>query len=350
MAASTPPSLQSRRSPLASPEAQLDMLHRVELPREFDEAVRQAGLPPLQPSRLDIFQLNLGKMCNQTCRHCHVDAGPDRKEVMSRETMELCLQALAKTAIPTVDLTGGAPEMNPHFRWLVKEVRALGRHVMDRCNLTILETRPHYDLPGFFAEHRVEVVCSLPHYRALNTDKQRGEGVYEQSIRALQRLNALGYGDGKSGLRLVLVTNPVGAFLPGSQASLEAEWKRELLRNHGIRFDSLFAITNMPISRFLEWLEQSGNLEVYLQRLVTAFNPSAVPGVMCRNTLSIGWDGQLYDCDFNQMLALPVEARAPRHIRDFDLAALEARTIVTERHCFGCTAGAGSSCGGATTG
>jgi radical SAM/Cys-rich protein len=325
------------------------MLHRVALPREFDEALRQAGLPPLQPSRLDIFQMNLGKMCNQTCRHCHVDAGPDRKEVMSRETMELCLQALARTAIPTVDLTGGAPEMNPHFRWLVKEVRALGRHVMDRCNLTILETRPHYDLPEFFAEHRVEVVCSLPHYRALNTDKQRGEGVYEHSIRALQRLNALGYGDGKSGLRLVLVTNPVGAFLPGSQASLEAEWKRELLRNHGIRFDSLYAITNMPISRYLEWLEQSGNLEAYLQRLVTAFNPSAVPGVMCRNTLSIGWDGQLYDCDFNQMLSLPVEARAPRHIRDFDLAALEARTIVTERHCFGCTAGAGSSCGGATT-
>ena len=349
MAASTPPSLQSRRSPLASPEAQRDMLHRVALPREFDEALRQAGLPPLQPSRLDIFQMNLGKMCNQTCRHCHVDAGPDRKEVMSRETMELCLQALARTAIPTVDLTGGAPEMNPHFRWLVKEVRALGRHVMDRCNLTILETRPHYDLPEFFAEHRVEVVCSLPHYRALNTDKQRGEGVYEHSIRALQRLNALGYGDGKSGLRLVLVTNPVGAFLPGSQASLEAEWKRELLRNHGIRFDSLYAITNMPISRYLEWLEQSGNLEAYLQRLVTAFNPSAVPGVMCRNTLSIGWDGQLYDCDFNQMLSLPVEARAPRHIRDFDLAALEARTIVTERHCFGCTAGAGSSCGGATT-
>jgi radical SAM/Cys-rich protein len=326
------------------------MLHRVPLPREFHEAVRQAGLPPLQPSRLDIFQMNLGKMCNQTCRHCHVDAGPDRKEVMSRETMELCLQALAKTAIPTVDLTGGAPEMNPHFRWLVEEVRALGRHVMDRCNLTILETRPHHDLPAFFAEHRVEVVCSLPHYRALNTDKQRGEGVYELSIRALQRLNALGYGDGKSGLRLVLVTNPVGAFLPGSQASLEAEWKRELLRNHGIRFDSLFAITNMPISRYLEWLEQSGNLEGYLQRLVTAFNPAAVPGVMCRNTLSIGWDGQLYDCDFNQMLSLPVEARAPRHIRDFDLAALEARTIVTERHCFGCTAGAGSSCGGATTG
>ncbi|MFY0524952.1 arsenosugar biosynthesis radical SAM (seleno)protein ArsS [Archangium gephyra] len=349
MSKSTLPSLQARRNPLASPATQRETLRQVPLPREFDEALRQSGLHPLRPGRLDIFQMNLGKMCNQTCRHCHVDAGPDRREVMSRETMELCLAALAKTSIPTVDLTGGAPEMNPHFRWLVEEVRKLGRHVMDRCNLTILETKPHYELPGFLAEHRVEVVCSLPHYRALNTDKQRGEGVYEQSIRALKRLNALGYGDGQSGLRLVLVTNPVGAFLPAGQASLEAEWKRELLRNHGIRFDSLYALTNMPISRFLEWLRESGNLETYLQRLVTAFNPAAAQRVMCRNTLSVGWDGQLYDCDFNQMLELPVEAGAPRHIRDFDLAALEARTIVTDRHCFGCTAGAGSSCGGATT-
>jgi radical SAM/Cys-rich protein len=327
----------------------LETLHQLKLPREFDAALEESGLHPLRPTRLEIFQMNLGKMCNQTCRHCHVDAGPDRREVMSRETMEQCLAALAKTAIPTVDLTGGAPEMNPHFRWLVEEVRKLGRHVMDRCNLTILETAPHADLPEFFARHQVEVVCSLPHYRALNTDKQRGEGVYEKSIRALKKLNALGYGDGKSGLRLVLVTNPVGAFLPAGQASLEAEWKRELLKNHGIRFDSLFTITNMPISRFLEWLEQSGNLAAYLERLVQAFNPEAARGVMCRNTLSVSWDGQLYDCDFNQMLDLPVEAGAPRHIRDFDLAKLEARSIVTDRHCFGCTAGAGSSCGGATT-
>lgn len=349
MATHTPPSLLSRRAPLASSEAQREALHRLKLPREFDAALQEAGLHPLRPTRLDIFQMNLGKMCNQTCRHCHVDAGPDRREVMSRETMELCLAALAKTAIPTVDLTGGAPEMNPHFRWLVEEVRKLDRQVMDRCNLTILETGAHRDLPEFFARHQVEVVCSLPHYRALNTDKQRGEGVYEKSIRALKRLNALGYGDGTSGLRLVLVTNPVGAFLPAGQASLEAEWKRELLKNHGIRFDALFALTNMPISRFLEWLEQSGNLETYLERLVGAFNPAAARGVMCRNTLSVGWDGQLYDCDFNQMLELPVEAGAPRHIRDFDLAKLEARAIVTDRHCFGCTAGAGSSCGGATT-
>ena len=349
MAQSTPPSLRFRHSPLASAQAQREALHRLPLPREFDAALAQAGLPALTPGHLDILQLNLGKMCNQTCRHCHVDAGPDRREVMTRETMEQCLAALAGSDIRTVDLTGGAPEMNPHFRWLVEQLRAQGRHVMDRCNLTILETRPHHELPHFLAEHRVEVVCSLPHYRALSTDAQRGEGVYAQSIRALQRLNALGYGDGHSGLRLVLVTNPVGAFLPASQRSLEAEWKRELLRNHGIRFDALYCITNMPISRYLEWLQDSGNLEAYLGKLVAAFNPAAVAGLMCRSTLSVGWDGQLYDCDFNQMLELPLEGEAPRHIRDFALAELRGRRIATDRHCFDCSAGAGSSCGGATT-
>ncbi|MFP2909528.1 arsenosugar biosynthesis radical SAM (seleno)protein ArsS [Pyxidicoccus sp. 3LFB2] len=349
MSKGTPPSLLERRVPLASPEVQRRMLDALPLAREFPQALEEAGQWPLRPARLDIFQMNLGKMCNQTCRHCHVDAGPDRKEVMSRETMAECLAALGRSAIPTVDLTGGAPEMNPHFRWLVEEVRALGRHVMDRCNLTILQTRPHWDLPEFFAKHRVEVVCSLPHYRALSTDRQRGEGVHAQSIEALRRLNALGYGDGTSGLRLVLVTNPVGAFLPAGQASLETEWKRELLKNHGVRFDSLFTITNMPISRYLEWLEQSGNLSAYMERLVGAFNPAAVPGVMCRNTLSIGWDGRLYDCDFNQMLDLELAPGAPRHIRDFDEEALQRRDIAVGRHCFGCTAGAGSSCGGATT-
>ena len=341
------PSLQQRRSPLSSAAHQLEVLRRLPIAREFDDAIAEAGLAPLATGPIEIFQVNVGKLCNQTCRHCHVDAGPDRREVMSRETMEQCLAALAETDIPTLDITGGAPELNPHFRFLVEGARKIGRHVMDRCNLTILETAAHRDLPEFFAEHQVEVVCSLPHFRALNTDRQRGDGVFDKSIRALQRLNALGYGDGRSGLRLVLVTNPAGAFLPGGQASLEREWKREMVERYDVRFDALFTITNMPISRYLEWLAETGNLESYMQKLVSAFNPGAALGVMCRNTLSVGWDGQLYDCDFNQMLEMPV--RGPiAHIRDFDAERLSERTIATERHCFGCTAGAGSSCGGST--
>ena len=267
---------------------------------------------------------------------------------MTRETMAQCVEALKRTAIPTVDVTGGAPELNPSFRWLVEQCTALGRHVIDRCNLTVLGLPSQADLTEFLAEYRVEVVCSLPHYRRLNTDRQRGDGVFDKSIEGLRKLNAAGYGDEASGLRLVLVTNPVGAYLPAGQASLEREWKRELDRLYGIRFNALHTITNMPISRFLEWLVDSSNLERYMERLVTSYNPAAAQGVMCRNTLSVGWDGVLYDCDFNQMLDMPVEPGAPRHIADFNLAALEARSIVVDRHCFGCTAGAGSSCSGAT--
>jgi radical SAM/Cys-rich protein len=333
---------------LASPAAQLDALASVQLGYEFEEALAAAGQWPLMPAGIDVLQMNLGKVCNQTCSHCHVDAGPDRTEVMSRETMRQCLSALCNTEIRVVDLTGGAPEMNPNFRWLIEQLRASGRHVMDRCNLTILETRPHHGLVEFFARHGVELVCSLPHYRELATDRQRGDGVYARSISALRRLNEAGYGDGQSGLRLVLVTNPVGAFLPATQTSLEAEWKRELEREHGVRFDKLYALTNMPISRFLDWLRVSGNLEAYLQRLVQAFNPAAALGVMCRNTLSVGWDGRLYDCDFNQMLELGVRG-APQHISEFEYQPLMRRKIHVARHCFGCTAGRGSSCGGATT-
>ncbi|MCB9600875.1 MAG: arsenosugar biosynthesis radical SAM protein ArsS [Sandaracinus sp.] len=322
------------------------MLRRLPLAREFDQALENAGLE-LRAGDVEILQVNVGKLCNQTCRHCHVDAGPDRRETMSRETFEDVLRALAATQIPVVDITGGAPELNADFRWFVERVRALGRHVMDRCNLTILETGPGRDLPEFFAEHEVEIVCSLPHFRALNTDRQRGDGVFDKSIRALRRLNELGYGDGKSGLRLSIVTNPAGAFLPGSQRALEAEWKREMDRLYGVRFDQLLTITNMPISRYLEWLQSSGNLERYVQMLLAKFNPAAVAGLMCRNTLSVGWDGTLFDCDFNQMLDMPVESSA-RHVRDFDPAALIGRRVATDRHCFGCTAGEGSSCGGAT--
>jgi radical SAM/Cys-rich protein len=341
-------SLISRHAPLSSTAEQRAVLARLPLAREFGEAVQSAGCWPLTPTAITTLQINVGKLCNQTCRHCHVDAGPDRREMMSRETMALCLRALASTAIPTVDITGGAPELNPEFRWLVEQADALGRHVIDRCNLTVLLTPGQADLPEFFARHGVEVVASLPHYRATSTDTQRGDGVFEKSIRALKRLNEIGYGDGRSGLRLGLVTNPVGAYLPPAQASLEVEWKRELMRRHGVTFDALYCITNMPISRYLEWLQESGNLEAYMERLVTAFNPTTVGGVMCRNTLSVGWDGRLYDCDFNQMLDLEVQGTAGhgRHIGDIDLDYLARRSIVVGPHCFGCTAGAGSSCGG----
>ncbi len=347
------PTLARRRSPLADTEVQratLDGLRLEDaLDGDFDRHLERAGLFPLRAGGIEVLQINVGRVCNQTCAHCHVDAGPDRVEDMSRETAELCMQVLAATDIPRVDITGGAPELSGVFRYLVEESARLGRHVMDRCNLTILLAPRFEDLPGFLARHRVEVLSSLPHYRAPFTDRQRGEGVFERSIEALRRLNAVGYGRDPA-LRLVLVTNPVGAFLPPSQHALEAEWKREMKRLWGVDFDALYTITNMPISRYLEWLIESGNLQGYLQRLVSAFNPGAARGVMCRNTLSVGWQGELYDCDFNQMLELPVDHGAPRNIRDFALEKLAARRIVTGRHCFGCTAGAGSSCGGSTAG
>ncbi len=343
-------SLAARGVPIADPLVQIRRLGEVPLAREFEDALAGCGLAPLRPTRIDVLQVNVGRLCNMSCRHCHVDAGPDRREVMSRQTFEACLAALRKSDIPTVDVTGGAPELNPHFRWFVREVRALGRHVIDRCNLTILEVPAQRDLARFLADHQVEVVASLPHYRQPLTDRQRGEGVFERSISALRRLNALGYGDGRSGLVLNLVTNPVGAFLPGSQASLEREWKRELERLHRVRFDALYAIANMPISRHLASLVETGNLDAYLERLASAFNPAAARGVMCRNTISVAWDGRLHDCDFNQMLDMGLEPPAPAHVKDFDLRALTRRRILTGRHCFGCTAGAGSSCGGATAG
>jgi radical SAM/Cys-rich protein len=342
-------SLHARRLPLAEADRQLARFDDLPMRTDFEAALSCEGLWPLRPTSIEVMQINVGKLCNQTCRHCHVDAGPDRTEVMSRETAAQCVEALRRSSIPNVDITGGAPELNPHFRWLVEQCASLGRHVMDRCNLTILETGAHRDLPEFFAEHRVELICSLPHYEPACTDVQRGEGVFHKSIRALRRLNELGYGEAGSGLRLVLATNPVGAVLPAPQLSLEAEWKRELKARYGVSFDALYTITNMPISRYLDWLLESGNLEGYMRSLVESFNPQAARGVMCRNTISVGWDGRLFDCDFNQMLDIPVAESVAPHIRDFDLAALESRTIQTNRHCFGCTAGAGSSCAGATS-
>jgi radical SAM/Cys-rich protein len=342
------PTLKTRGHDLAGPQRQLDVLAAVPLTDEFDDVLARDGHAPLTPTGIDILQINLGKMCNQTCAHCHVDAGPERTEIMTRATMQHCLRAVERHRIPTVDLTGGAPEMNPDFFWFVEELTRLGARVIDRCNLTILTTGAHRATAGFLARHRVEIVCSLPHCRRASTDRQRGDGVFDRSIAALRMLNDCGYGDGASGLILTIVTNPVGAFLPPDQAATEREWKRELDRNFGVRFDRLYTITNMPISRYLEWLAESGNLAAYMQRLSAAYNPAAVAGLMCRNTISVGWDGALYDCDFNQMLELSV-ASPVAQVRDFDAALLERRRIVTGRHCFGCTAGAGSSCSGSTT-
>jgi radical SAM/Cys-rich protein len=341
--------LLARRSPLAPAAEQRRLLADTAACPPFEASLGPIGLSPLRATGISVLQVNVGKLCNQTCRHCHVDAGPERREVMSRETAELCLRALAATDIPTLDITGGAPELNPNFRWLVERARALGRHVMDRCNLSVLLLPSQADLGAFLARHRVEIVASLPSYREPQTDAQRGEGVFEKSLWALRLLNALGYGVAGSGLLLNLVHNPVGAFLPPKQEAIEAQFRRELQRTHGIVFNHLYTITNMPISRFLEFLVESGNYEGYMERLVNAFNPSAAAGVMCRYTLSVGWDGTLYDCDFNQMLDLPVDGDAPRHIRDFDPARLHHRRIVTGNHCYGCTAGSGSSCGGAVT-
>jgi radical SAM/Cys-rich protein len=268
--------------------------------------------------------------------------------MMDEATARACLDAIARTGVRTLDITGGAPELSPQFRMLVEGGRRLGCHVIDRCNLTILESGSQRGLAEFLAEHRVEVVCSLPHYRRLNTDRQRGDGVYEKSIRALRRLNALGYGRPGTGLELTLVTNPVGAFLPPAQGSIEAEWKRELAREHDVTFNRLHTITNMPIARYLAWLELSENLTPYLDRLVRAYNPSAAAGVMCRGMVSVAWDGRLYDCDFNQMLALPCAGEGLGHVSQLSREAALAREVVTDRHCFGCTAGQGSSCGGAT--
>ncbi len=346
-------SLKGKQHELADSLIQLKVLNDkdlvdIQMP-SFADSMREHELFPLYPTGIDIFQINMGKMCNQVCAHCHVDAGPDRKEIMSKAHLEKCLEILAATNIPTVDLTGGAPEMNPHFRWFVKEVHRLGCKVIDRCNLTIITANKSYnDLPEFFSEHGVEVVASMPHYNKLRTDRQRGDGVFERSIKGLQMLNAVGYGQVGSGLNLHLVYNPSGAFLPDLQENLSAEFKRQLKRKYDIVFNELFAITNMPISRFLDYLLQSGNYGEYMQQLIEAFNPQAAKGVMCRNTLSVSWDGYLYDCDFNQMLELKVEQSAPQHINDFDWQALVDRKIILNQHCYGCTAGAGSSCGGET--
>jgi radical SAM/Cys-rich protein len=343
-------SLHALHHPLSTAKRQVEWLEDPAGPGpRFDERLRQAGLGPLKGTSFDTLQVNVGRMCNQTCVHCHVDAGPDRKEKMDRATMEHCLRAVEAHGLRTVDLTGGAPEMHPDFRWFVETLRSRGTHVMVRCNLTIiLSNKKYHDLPDFFRAHRVEVVSSLPFYTASRTDGQRGDGVFGKSIEALKMLNAVGYGADDSGLKLNLVYNPVGTLLPGPQAELERQFKKELYDRHGIIFNDLFAITNLPISRYLDYLVRTEKYAEYMDRLIGAFNPAAALGVMCRSMISVGYDGRLFDCDFNQMLELPLSAGLPRHIAELAQAGVVGRVITTGRHCYGCTAGAGSSCGGAT--
>lgn len=341
-----------RQSSLAMPEEQLRILDSVAEVPSFQETLRIHDRTALDAEGIEVLQVNVGKQCNQTCRHCHVDAGPERRESMSREVAAACLRVLEAGGISTLDITGGAPEMNPHFRWLVTGARRLGRRVIDRCNLTILVAPGFEDLPEFLAEHSVEVVASLPCYLEENVDRQRGSHAFERSIRALQRLNKLGYGMPDSKLTLTLVFNPVGPTLPPPQERLESDYRRELRGRYGIEFSRLFTITNMPISRFLDDLLESGKCDAYMRKLVDAFNPATIDGLMCRTMLSVDWQGYLYDCDFNQMLEMKLNSNGPTNVLDLgeqDLKALSKRRILTARHCFGCTAGAGSSCGGSLT-
>lgn len=344
-------SLKYRKDDLSSPANQLEYLSNgifkeKELPF-FKNKIAETGHFPLKPKKLEILQINLGYMCNQVCGHCHVDAGPDRKEIMTRETMLQCLEVIKTTGAHTLDLTGGAPEMNPDFRWFVEEASKAGiKDFIVRSNLTIiLANKKYHDLPEFFKKHKVHVVSSLPFYKREKTDKQRGNGVFDKSIKALQMLNAVGYAQEGSSLKLDLVYNPSGAFLPTDQASMERDFKKALKEDFDIDFNNLFAITNLPISRFLEYLIASENYEDYMYALVEAYNPAAVENLMCTNTISVSWDGWLYDCDFNQMLELKVKSKV-KHISDYNEDLLNDREIVISQHCYGCTAGAGSSCQG----
>ena len=344
-------SLLARNNDLANTQHQLKILSNGvfadgELPT-FAKKLKETNQFPLRPKKLEILQINLGYMCNQVCAHCHVDAGPDRKEIMTKETMEQCLEVIRKTGAHTLDLTGGAPEMNPNFRWFVEEASKAGiNDFIVRSNLTIIRANKKYhDLPEFFKKHNVHVVSSMPHWTRGKTDKQRGDGVFDKSIEALKMLNAVGYGIEGTGLQLDLVYNPSGAFLPGDQVALENDFKKALDEDFEISFNSLFAITNLPISRFLDYLIASENYEDYMYSLVEAYNPMAVENVMCTNTLSVSWDGYLYDCDFNQMLNLKVASKS-QHISEYNEALLQNRNIIINQHCYGCTAGAGSSCQG----
>ncbi|MBT8190737.1 MAG: radical SAM/Cys-rich domain protein [Saprospiraceae bacterium] len=345
-------SLTARNNQLADTFYQLEVISNkkideIDIP-DFSDRIKQAGYQHgIKPAGMDILQINIGKLCNQACAHCHVDAGPDKKEEnMNRETLERCLEILKNNSFKTVDITGGAPELNPNFRWFVEECRMIDIEIIVRCNLTIILANKRFlDLPDFYARNHVHIVSSLPYFTKRRTDSQRGDGVFEDSILALQKLNAVGYGKANTGLVLDLVYNPSGAFLPGSQCELEEQFKQQLDKRYGIEFNNLYAITNLPISRFLDYLIETGNYADYMTELSNVFNPATLKGLMCRNTISVSWDGYLYDCDFNQMLDLKSDIESA-HIGNFDPQDIMKRKIVLNQHCYGCTAGAGSSCGG----
>jgi radical SAM/Cys-rich protein len=314
----------------------------------FIEKLRLNG-QSLNRRAIDVLQVNMGRYCNLACIHCHVESGPTRKEMMSRETVDAVLRFLAGTSIPTLDVTGGAPELHGDFDYLVESARNLGRHVMDRCNLTVIFEPGKEYLPEFFQRHQVELVCSLPCYSQENVDKQRGKGTFDSSIRALQRFNEVGYGQADSGLVLNLVYNPVGPHLPPAQNKLEEDYKRILREQFGIVFNHLFCLTNMPITRYATHLKLRNEYDRYVELLETNFNAATLDQVMCRNLISIGWEGLVYDCDFNQMLDLPLRDRAgnPLDIASLALDQVVNRPITVGNHCYACTAGCGSSCGGA---
>ena len=340
-------SLKARESELAMVAKQIEIISAIDNQPRFADKLRNIGLFPLKPTSVEILQINIGYMCNQVCEHCHVDAGPDRKEIMTKNTMRQCLEAIKKSGANTVDITGGAPEMNPNFRWFIEELTKIGvDDIIVRSNLTIIVANKKYQsLPAFFKANNIHLISSLPCDTQENVDKQRGDGVFNDSIEALKMLNRIGYGVESSGLKLDLVFNPGGASLPGDQQALELDYKRELQQNFGIAFNQLFTITNLPISRFLDFLVASERFEEYMEKLITSFNPYTVENLMCRNTISVGWEGDLYDCDFNQMLHLKT-ASSVQHISDFNVEQLSKREVVISQHCYGCTAGAGSSCQG----
>ena len=314
----------------------------------FKEKLKEVNIPDIKKGQLKILQLNIGYMCNQTCSHCHVDAGPNRKEMMSMKVLKRCLSLMSENKIETVDITGGAPEMHPNFRWFVKSIREKTRvdEIIVRSNLTIiLANKKFFDLPNFFADNRIHIISSLPFYNKEKTDNQRGKGVFDKSILALKELNKVGYGKTNSNLKLDLVYNPSGAFLPPDQESLEIKFKEKLYNNFKIEFNNLFTITNLPISRFLDYLIASENYEEYMETLVSRFNPNATKELMCKNTISVSWEGCIYDCDFNQMLDLKINSKN-NTVFNCKIQGLVDKKIQVSQHCYGCTAGAGSSCQG----